>query len=130
MPPSLNKRNLVDLAADVRQEGQVTSAFNRDSQRALVPGAGASLAAGSDFALFGDETAEHIYLLVVDGDILVHTELADFGSGYITSKGGPLVVHHHIIVHQTISKKIMELLFCKISSEAHILQKNWHTIFK
>jgi hypothetical protein len=52
-------------------------ALDRDSQRALVPGAGAKLAARLDLASLGDVAAQARRVLVVDLPDLVDTEPAD-----------------------------------------------------
>ena len=51
--------------------------LDRDGQRALVPGAGAELAARLDLASLGDVAAQARRILVVDLPDLVDTEPAD-----------------------------------------------------
>ena len=55
-------------------------ALDRDSQRALVPGAGAKLAARLDLASLGDVAAQARRVLVVDLPDVVDTEPADLAS--------------------------------------------------
>ena len=54
--------------------------LDRDGQRALVPGAGAELAARLDLASLGDVAAQARRVLVVDLADLVDTEPADLAS--------------------------------------------------
>ena len=49
----------------------------------LVAGASASLAAGANFPLFRNETAQHINLLVINFQIFIRTELADLWAGNV-----------------------------------------------
>ena len=46
----------------------------------LMPGAITRYAAWKDFATFGDEESECLYIFVIDKGSLVHTEPADFFS--------------------------------------------------
>jgi hypothetical protein len=62
-----------------RQHSQMSSAFYRDRHLALVPGTGACLAARADLAIFGDEAAELIGLLIIDDCIVISAELANAG---------------------------------------------------
>ena len=55
-------------------------ALDRDSQRALVPGTGAELAARLDLASLGDVAAQARRVLVVDLSDLVDTEPANLAS--------------------------------------------------
>ncbi len=50
--------------------------FDSPSQYALMTSASASLAAWADLAVVGDEAAQRIDQLIVDGGVLVGAELA------------------------------------------------------
>src|SRR5687768_15701699 len=63
-----------------RQERHVPRSFDRGGQRALVPGAGAELAARLDLASLGDVAAQARCVLVVDLTDLVDAESADLAS--------------------------------------------------
>jgi hypothetical protein len=58
----------------------VPRSLDRDGQRALVPGAGAELAARLDLASLGDVAAQARRVLVVDLPDVVDTEPADLAS--------------------------------------------------
>lgn len=53
----------------------MSGAFDRPGQLALVPGAGAGLAARPDFSIIRHETAQGFPLLVIDGGAFVIAEL-------------------------------------------------------
>lgn len=69
----------------------MASALDGYRQLALVSGAGTGLAPWTDFAIFGDEAAKHIDLFVIDADILVCAELADFGTSNEAAWAGTLL---------------------------------------
>ncbi len=66
------------MIGGVWQQGEVASAFDGERQAALVPGAGAGLAARVDLPALRDEAPELARLLVVDVLDLVDAEGADF----------------------------------------------------
>jgi hypothetical protein len=53
----------------------MSSAFDGNSQVTLMTGASAGLAAGANFAVFGDETAQIFRLFIVNGRVAVGTKL-------------------------------------------------------
>ena len=53
-------------------------------QLALVLGARAGLAARTDLALFGDETAQQFGVLVIDICAFFNAELANLGARYVS----------------------------------------------
>ena len=59
------------------QHGHVAGALDGFGHEALVPGAGAGLAAGADLAAVRHERAQQIDVLVIDGFVLFGAELAD-----------------------------------------------------
>jgi hypothetical protein len=61
-----------------RQQGDVAGAFDGAGQLALVSCAGAGLPAWSDLTFFGNETAQHVDLLIINTYIFIGAELADF----------------------------------------------------
>ena len=65
------------------QQGDVAGALEGDRQLALVPGAGAGLAARLDLGALGQVAAEAVDLLVVDLDGLVGAERADLAAAAV-----------------------------------------------
>jgi len=61
-------------------------AFDGASQGALMTRTGAGLPSWADFAVFGHEAAQHISVLVIDGDSFICAELADLGTRYETAR--------------------------------------------
>jgi hypothetical protein len=62
--------------AGERQQRYMAGAFDRLGQGALVLGACTCLAPGADFAIISHKTAQYFGLLVIDGGVLIRTELA------------------------------------------------------
>jgi hypothetical protein len=86
------------IAACVRQEGDVTGAFYRAGQFALVLGACPCLASRADFALVSDKPAQNIHKFVINVQILVGAELADLRFGIIPAITA-LAFHISHVVH-------------------------------
>ena len=61
-----------------RQQCDVASPFDRGGQSSLVLGAGSRFPAPFDLAALGQESTQHVCLLVVDEIDLVHTEHTHF----------------------------------------------------
>jgi hypothetical protein len=55
-------------------QGKMAGSFDGACKLALVFGAGTSLAARTDLAVFSDEAAHHIHLLIVNHSIVVGAE--------------------------------------------------------
>jgi hypothetical protein len=88
----------------IGQQSQVASTLDFMGQLTLVTGAGAGLAAGANLALFRHETAQHIDLFVIDLNIFINTELAEFGARDIATTPHRLLrIHRHIIGHDFFS---------------------------
>jgi hypothetical protein len=62
------------------EERNVTGAFDLQGQSPLMLGADAGLATRTNFAFLGDEAAKDVNLLVVNRQMFIGTELADFGT--------------------------------------------------
>jgi len=60
----------------------MAGAFYGGSQGALMKRASPGLPSWSNLAIFGNEAAQHIHILVINADTLICAELADFGSRY------------------------------------------------
>ncbi len=72
-----------EVLGRVRQQRDVAGALERDGQLALVPGAGAGLAARLDLGALGQVAAQAVDLLVVDLDGLVGAEGADLAAASV-----------------------------------------------
>jgi hypothetical protein len=81
----------------------MAGAFNRVGQLALVASASARLTARADLAFFGYIATQQIYGLIVNLDVLIHTELADLGPGNVPAANWCIGIHIHIIGHAFFS---------------------------
>jgi hypothetical protein len=89
------------------KQGDLTGAFDRPSQLALMPGAGAGLAARANFPLLSDETAQYVSLFVINCHVSICTKLADFWAGVIAT----FLPSLHLRIHRVIHKNIYSNLF-------------------
>jgi hypothetical protein len=71
------------MLGGVRQQRNVTGTLQRDSERALVAGAGAGLPPGLDLAALREVAAQPSDILVVDVADLIDTERTDFTAGRV-----------------------------------------------
>jgi hypothetical protein len=67
------------------KQSDVAGAFDSASDRALVAGAGACLPTGANFACVGDKAGQQVHVFVINFDVFISAELANFGAGDITS---------------------------------------------
>ena len=63
----------------------MAGACGRISDQALMPGAGAGLAAGADFASVRNQAAQQIDVLVINGFVLFGAKLADADTSRATT---------------------------------------------
>jgi hypothetical protein len=91
---------VVKSATGVGKQRNVAGTLNGPSQLALMSGACAGLAAWSDLAIIRDKSAQDIRQFVINGHMLISTELADFGTGIIA----PFLSLIHFIVHGIIHR--------------------------
>jgi hypothetical protein len=91
---SLYRLPVVAFAAREWKQADVTGAFDSSRKYTLVFCACTGLAARANLAFFGYQAAQYIRLFVIDRQVLVSTELADFGAGIITA----LTALVHIII--------------------------------
>lgn len=89
--------------AGERQQGNVARSLDGLGEGALVPGAGARLAPGADFAVIGYEPAQYFHLFIVDGGIFVHAELAFARAGEKTPAASLLLTTCGLVAHFTYS---------------------------
>jgi hypothetical protein len=81
----------------------VAGALNGVGQLALVTGASPGLATRANLALFGYIAAQQISRFVIDFNIFIGAELANFRSSYIPAANRRLRIHIHIIGHTFFS---------------------------
>ena len=87
----------VSLFTDEGEECQLPGTLDGGSQRALVTGTGACLAARPDFTFFSRKTTQHVGLFVINLNVLIGAELADLRSSYVPTPHGLFGFHIHII---------------------------------
>ena len=68
------------MRGGVDEQGHLAGAFDFAGQQALVMGAGARDAPGDDFAALGDEVAQDVGTLVVQGQFLIGAETAELAA--------------------------------------------------
>jgi hypothetical protein len=66
------------ISTGVREESDVAGTFDGSGQFTLMLGACACLTARADFSFFRNEPTQYISEFIIDVQILVGTELADF----------------------------------------------------
>ena len=71
-------------------------AFDRNSQSPLMTCTGSRLPSWADFAIFSYEPAQHIRVLVIDADVLISAELADFGTSHKTARSRKSLIFIYI----------------------------------
>jgi hypothetical protein len=81
----------------------MTGSFNGSSQDALMLSTGSGLSTGADLSLFSDQAAQNIRLFVVNGQMLISTELADFWAGIVPAFSA--LIHVIFISRFTFHKK-------------------------
>jgi hypothetical protein len=77
------------LSRGERQEGDVAGPLNRLGEFPLVAGAGSRHAAGDDLATVGNEGADAVVILLIDGDHAVGAEAAGFAAGTAETPARP-----------------------------------------
>jgi hypothetical protein len=81
-----------------RQQGDVPRALDGCCQRALMLGAGAGLATGTDLAAIADVPLQQCYVLVVDVLNLFSTELANFLAAGETTAPWSVLAHSLVLL--------------------------------
>ena len=69
------------MRGGVDEQGHLAGTLDLAGQQALMVRAGTGDAAGDDLAAFGDEVAQDVGALVVQGRILVRAEAAELATG-------------------------------------------------
>lgn len=72
--------SILPVFARVGQQGDVAGAFDFGGNGALMSRTGAGLATGANFAFVGNIAAQQVCVFVIDLDVFVGAELADFGA--------------------------------------------------
>jgi hypothetical protein len=90
-----------NLTFELRHEGQkgdMSRAFDRDSQAALMLSASTGLAAGADLAPVTDITLQHREILVVDNSCFFRAELANLAAAGKTPSPAFKITHAYVLL--------------------------------